>query len=204
MAKKLTNETLEKLVLETMEEPGNVNELLGAIKNWAMGGSKPASVPFGRPTAAPKSSAAPESEAVQLLQLIASDPKVPADIKSQIADFLHYEPSTPKMGEPAPKMSTPRLPARNVKPLPAEEDLPTVKMSDAEKRAARMKTANPSPQAFAGTTKGRRAAPSLSPFASTTKGSGFARMSESKIEALVMEALEEMSKKKDDKKPAKK
>jgi hypothetical protein len=192
MAKKLTNEVLEKLVMESIEEMGDVNEILGAIKNWAMGGSKPASTPFGRKARPPKSGGASESEAVQLLQLIASDPKVPNNIKSQIADFLEYAPSTPELPasavQPLKATGTAKLPD-----VPDESEIPTVKTSTAKGTGFSYS----SPRATSGPTKGRMPAPSLTPAKK--------KVAESKmLEDLVAEVLAEMSKKKEEPKQPKK
>lgn len=196
MAKKLTNEVLEKLVMESIEEMGDVNEILGAIKNWAMGGSKPASTPFGRKARPPKSGGASESEAVQLLQLIASDPKVPNNIKSQIADFLEYAPSTPEMKTDT-DWDLEEVPTANVTQLDPTGEEPTVKLTTSVYPTAKgTGFSYSSPRATSGPTKGRIPAPSLTPAKK--------KVAESKIEALVAEVLAEMSKKKEEPKQPKK
>lgn len=211
MAKKLTKETLENMVMSVLNESSDVNEVFGIFGKAFKDQGKPASTPFGRKPTLPKSGKA-ENDAVQLLRMIASDPKVPSSVKTQISDFLSYEPSTPEMKTDT-DWDLEQLPTANIKAI--TDETPTVKMTAAEKEVAKQKTAAlSSPKAVAGPTMGKRpAAPSLSGKikSNVPTAAQFGRvggMKETKeLEALVAEVMAEMSKKtpaKDTKKPVKK
>lgn len=218
MANKLTQQMLEKMVLQTINESKEVNEIFGIFGKAFKDQGKPASTPFGRKPTLPKSGKA-EDEATQLLRMIASDPKVPSNIKTQISDFLSYEPSTPEM-ETSTDWDEEELPSANVMALGSKEDEPTAKLPSGAPTAKGTGFNRPSPQAVSGPTKGRAAAPSLSfgDEQSTPKMAGGVptakmnsplrkRVAENKFEALVAEVLKEMSKKqpaKEPKKPVKK
>lgn len=99
MAKKLTNEVLEKLVMESIEEMGDVNEVFE--KFFSTFGKKPqTTTPFGRP--APKGPKGAKGGLEQLLNLIQMDQKVPQYIKDFAAEVL---------------ITIPELPASAVQPL---------------------------------------------------------------------------------------
>jgi hypothetical protein len=197
MAKKLTQQTLEKMVLETMNESKEVNEVFGIFSKAFKDQGKPASTPFGRKPTLPKSGKA-ENDATQLLRMIASDPKVPSSVKAQISDFLSYEPSTPEMKTDT-SWDEEELPSANVMALGSKEDEPTTKLP------SRTPTAK-------GTGFGRgdeESTPKMAGGIPTTKMNSPLRkkVAESKLEALVAEVLKEMSKKqpaKEPKKPVKK
>lgn len=212
MAKKLTQETLEKMVMTVLNESSDVNEVFGIFGKAFKDQGKPATTPFGRKPTLPKSGKA-ENDAVQLLRMIASDPKVPAGVKAQISDFLSYEPSTPEMKTDT-DWDLEQLPTANITAISDEEPtamMPTAKMTAAEKEIAKQKTAAlSSPKAVAGPTMGKRpVAPSLSKAKSNVPTAvQFGGVRESKnLEALVAEVLAEMTKKKpakETKKPVKK
>jgi hypothetical protein len=55
MSKKLTREMVEKMVLQTMNESKEVNEIFGIFGKAFKDQGKPASTPFGRKPTLPKS-----------------------------------------------------------------------------------------------------------------------------------------------------
>lgn len=193
MAKKLTQETLERMVMQVLNESKDVNEILGAIKRF-MGGGEPTRTPMDRMRKGPKLGT--KSDFEQLLSMIQLDPKVPQHIKDYAADVL--------------VKSTPKLPTANITELPPDipdevaptaSSIPTVAMTDKEQEIARQKTAAfSSPKAVAGPTMGKRpAAPSLSGKikSNVPTAAQFGRvggMKESKeLEALIAEVLAEIS-----------
>ena len=197
MSKKLTREMVEKMVLQTMNESKEVNEIFGIFGKAFKDQGKPASTPFGRKPTLPKSGKA-ENDAVQLLRMIASDPKVPTSVKTQISDFLSYEPSTPEMATDT-SWDEEELPSANVMALGSKEEEPTVKLPSSVPTAKGVGFGGERP-----TTKipgvGKPTSKMNSPLRrKVAEGNQF--------EALVAEVLKEMSKKqpaKEPKKPVKK
>ena len=184
MAKKLTRQALETMVMSVMKE--------AYVQKPTMDVGAAATTPFGRKPTLPKSGDS-EGEAVQFLRMLAEDPKVPDSIKDQISDFLSYEPSTPEMTTDT-EWDLETIPTANIQAI--TDETPTAKMSKAETDAAQKRTAASvysSPQGITSPQGGRPAAPALS-MGAPKKKSFFSRFfkEEKELESLVMEALEEM------------
>lgn len=144
MAKKLTNDLIEKMVLDVLNESNNVNEIFGAVRDFFGGGRAPTQTPsqMGIARGRAKSTLEPENDAIQFLQILSSDPAVPQKIKNQINNFLAYSPTPDKEEVPAEKVrSTPRLenpdipvapsgPAPVIEPMAGE---PTAPMSRSQR-----------------------------------------------------------------------
>lgn len=201
MAKKLTQETLETMVMNVLNESQDVNEIFGAIKRF-MGGSEPTKTPMDRMRKGldlSKFSQTGEFTAEEMLKRLANDPKLPKSLKQEIEVF--FEPVYRKAQEPAPTAM-----------------MPTAKMSPSAQEKARLGTKSKAGQgSVVPTVKGTGFAQSddettakmASPSYPKDKVPQPARkVAEGlNLEALVAEVLEEMSKKtpaKDTKKPVKK
>lgn len=184
MAKKLTRQALETMVMSVMKE--------AYVQKPTMDVGAAATTPFGRKPTLPKSGDS-EGEAIQFLRMLAEDPKVPDSIKDQISDFLSYEPSTPEMTTDT-EWDLETIPTANIQAI--TDETPTAKMSKADQAAAQKRTAASvysSPQGITSPQGGRPAAPALS-MGAPKKKSFFSRFfkEEKELESLVMEALEEM------------
>ena len=194
MAKKLTQEMLERMVMQVLNESKDVNEILGAIKRF-MGGGEPTRTPMDRMRKGPdfsKFSQTGEFTAEEMLKRLANDPKLPKSLKQEIEVF--FEPVYRKAQKPAP---TAKLPTDEPAPTAM---MPTAKMSPSAQERAKLAT---KPKSLVPTVKGTGFAQSDDE--TTAK---MAKVAEGlNLEALVAEVLEEMSKKtpaKDTKKPVKK
>ena len=100
MAKKLTKQTLERMVIQTINESKEVNEIFGF--GSLFGRDKPTTAPSqGRPLSGlpKKSGVGGQSDMDQLLSMIMSDPKVPSYIKDLATDVFAKPDITPKMSQ---------------------------------------------------------------------------------------------------------
>lgn len=190
MADKLTDDTLNKLIMEALEEVVSG----GAFEPSAY--ERGAGAPFTKK--GPKLPGA-QSELEQLLSMIQLSNKVPQDIKDFAAAVLiSPRVSTTKMG--SQRVPTPEPPASAIIPEPEVTakmdvgDLPTPKFTSAQMTAAARPTSNL--PASKGPTKGRPAAPALKKPGLFGKFKKAVGLEEQKmIESLVAEVLEEMAKK---------
>jgi hypothetical protein len=210
MAKKLTNEVLEKLVMESIEEMGDVNEVFE--KFFSTFSKKPqTTAPFGRP--APKGPRGAKGGMEQLLNLIQMDQKVPQYIKDFAAEVLITLPELPASAvQPLKATGTAKLPDDYV-PSTTERDetvsrAPELSMpASSDSRKAQYAKYGIDPNSPGARSK---LASAISKDQQRGQGGKFAKLAaESRmLEALVAEVLAEMSKKKEapkqPKKPVKK
>jgi hypothetical protein len=193
MANKLTNDVLNKLIMEAIEEVVSG----GAFDPSAY--ARGAGAPFAKK--GPKLGGA-QGGLEQLLSMIQLSNEVPQDIKDYAAAVLITpKASTAKMG--SQRVATPdleELPSSAIKAEPdvtakmGAEELPTPKFTPAQMAAASRPTSNL--PAFKGPAKNRKPAPQMSKpglFGRLKKAVGLEE--QKKIEALVAEVLEEMAKK---------
>ncbi len=233
MAKKLTQQTLERMVMQTMNESKQVNELFGF--GSLFGRDKPTVAPSqGRPLSGlpRKSGGKDQSNVDQLLSMIMSDPKVPSYIKDLATDVFSNPDTTPKMSQaqldatrgqrpvgrqdeiPDEEMPTTQsatstdwdleeIPDENVLPNDLSSRTPTTKGIGAPNMNRRPESVYSSPQATSGPSKAfskKGFAPHLDfdfdeeEDTSSTAKEPTKKFAESKrIEAMVMEAMEEMN-----------
>ena len=144
MAKKLTNDLIEKMVLDVLNESNNVNEIFGAVRDFFGGGRAPTQAPsqMGVARGRTKSPMEAQSDAIQFLELLAKDTAIPQKTRNEITNFLLYYPTPDKEEVPAEKVrSTPRLenpdipvapsgPAPVIEPMAGE---PTAPMSRSQR-----------------------------------------------------------------------
>ena len=189
MAKKLTSQVLNRMIMEAIEE--------GGVSGFSYDPSS-----YERQRGASFSQRAAglggvQSDMEQLLNMIQLSDEVPQHIKDFAADVL----ISPRM--PTAKYGSGDVTAKQQTriPSPYMSEFPTVKMTPDEmfgRPTARM----PSPQATQGPTKGK-----FPPAPQMKKPGFFGRLKKAvgleeqkKIESLVMEVLEEMAKKEQPKK----
>ncbi len=232
MAKKLTQQTLEKMVLQTMNESKEVNEIFGAIKNWASGISQPASTLFGRKPTLPKartmSARSAMTDIADFLEMLAYErddlPKDVREYAGELADRAQAqskaEAERVKTAASLPTVELPdtsptsqsatgtewdleEIPDENVTlPNDLPSRMPTTKGVGAPNMNRRPTSVYSSPQAMAGATKqfrGKGSIPHLprpeddEEDTSSTAKEPANKVAESKrIEAMVMEAMEEV------------
>ena len=208
MSKKLTREMVEKMVLQTMNESKEVNEIFGIFGKAFKDQGKPASTPFGRKPTLPKSGKA-ENDAVQLLRMLLDDPKLPKSVKGQIEDFLEYTPEKEDFSskvESTPRMTKAELDAAMGQRLGAKGAAP-ITTAIAGEYDPELEKIKSTPEEFSLPSASKKVV-SIFPTAKDFGNSRLSKVSEGhKFEALVAEVLKEMSKKqpaKEPKKPVKK
>lgn len=203
MAKKLTNDLIEKMVLDTLNESNDMNEILGAIKGF-FGDRSPTQAPSqkgisGGSYKLPAGYGA-VSDKDEILDFLVSTRSVPNHIKEKIIDLVMAVPSAKKSAIPSaptgPAPMDPEVAAFQMNPeFEKDEDLPT------SKTPGPMGKRNPAarPVYASGAKKGLGYYPEKEsddvPTAKLQK-EPIKKVAEQKmIESIIAEVLEEMAKK---------
>jgi len=190
MAKKLNRQMLEEMVLQTINESSDVNEILGAIKSFIRP-STPTTTPFTGKGVKPSYLRSGESQAEQALKAIQSA-KLSQDIKDYLIDLI-----TPSLvGDVTAKQDTKT--GQDSEEVPTAL-MPTAKLTPSAQERARLRTLgnDETTAKMSSVSYPKGAAPQ--PVRKIAEGLN--------LETLVAEVLAEMSKKKptkETKKPVKK
>jgi len=118
MANKLTNEVLEKMVMQVLNESDNVNEVLGAIKDF-FASKGPTRTPSQMGIARGSARLSPDTNKEIALKALQNARGIPNETKEMMVDLIMSVPSA-KQAEAPKAVSTsdlPELPASAVKPL---------------------------------------------------------------------------------------